>query len=33
MTPPRLLEWWAKDPQLEPLPEPKEETRGLKGEV
>jgi hypothetical protein len=33
MTPPRLLEWWAKDPQLDPLPEPKEEIRGLKGEV
>ena len=34
MTPPRLLEWWAQTPQLDPLPEPpKEETGGLKGEV
>lgn len=31
MTPPRLLEWWAKSPQLDELP--KEETGGLKGEV
>ena len=31
MSPPRILEWWAKEPQLDELP--KEETRGLKGEV
>ena len=34
MTPPRLLEWWAQPPQLDPLPKPpKEDTGGLKGEV
>jgi len=31
MTPPRLLEWWAKEPQLDPLPSVPEEKH--QGEV
>lgn len=31
MTPPRLLEWWAKEPQLDPLPKsPKKAQEDLK---